>query len=100
MWIAQREGRAKNGCDATEPAVIKMLSLSQDRKLESIEDALASLNIVPLAISYELDPCDGAKAAELAGGADYTKADDEDVQSIGLESLVKKAECISSLGLH
>jgi len=84
VWIAQREGRAKNGCDATEPAVIKMLSLSQDRKLESIEDALASLNIVPLAISYELDPCDGAKAAELAGGADYTKADDEDVQSIGL----------------
>ena len=84
VWIAQREGRAKNGCDATEPAVIKMLSLSQDRKLESIEDALASLNIVPLAISYELDHCDGAKAAELAGGADYTKADDEDVQSIGL----------------
>ena len=84
VWIAQREGRAKNGCDATEPAVIKMLSLSQDRKLESIGDALASLKIVPLAISYELDPCDGAKAAELAGGADYTKADDEDVRSIGL----------------
>ncbi len=66
-WIAQREGRAKDGIDATEPAVIKMLSLSQDKKTESLSDALNALKIVPVAIAYELDPCDGAKAAELAG---------------------------------
>ena len=84
VWIAQREGRAKDGCDATEPAVIKMLSLSRDRNTETVGDALARLCIVPVAISYELDPCDAMKAAELAAGSGYTKADDEDVRSIGV----------------
>jgi len=84
VWLAQREGRAKDGVDATEPAVIKMLSLGQERKTESLSDALNALKIVPVAISYELDPCDGVKAAELAGGLSYQKADDEDVRSIGL----------------
>ena len=84
VWIAQREGRAKDGTDATEPAVIKMLSLSWDRPHESQAEALFALKIVPVAISYELDPCDGVKAAELAAGASYTKAADEDVHSIGL----------------
>ncbi len=83
-WIAQREGRAKDGRDATEAAVIKMLSLSRDRKTETNGDALAALRIVPMAIAYELDPCDGRKAAELAAGSDYQKAEFEDVASIGL----------------
>ena len=47
IWIAQREGRAKDGCDVTEPAVIKMLTLSRDQN-ESRESVLKSLNIVPL----------------------------------------------------
>ena len=63
IWIAQREGRAKDGIDTTEPAVIKMLSLARDRKTESIADVLPTLRIVPVAIAYELDPCDAAKAA-------------------------------------
>ncbi len=83
LWIAQREGRAKDGIDATEPAVIKMLSLSRDRKTESIADVLCQLNIVPVAIAYELDPCDAMKAAELAAGPGYEKGPDEDVRSIG-----------------
>ncbi|WP_040482282.1 1-acyl-sn-glycerol-3-phosphate acyltransferase [Luminiphilus syltensis] len=83
VWIAQREGRAKDGIDATEPAVIKMLTLARDRKLESADAVLQSLNIVPIAIAYELDPCDRQKAAELAAGGSYRKSDDEDVQSIG-----------------
>lgn len=83
VWIAQREGRAKDGIDATEPAVIKMLGLSRDRKTESVADVLGSLHIVPVAIAYEIDPCDGMKAAELAAGPGYTKSDDEDVRSIG-----------------
>ena len=82
IWIAQREGRAKTGIDATEPAVIKMLALSRD-KGEDIGHVLRSLRIVPLSISYELDPCDAMKAAELAAGPGYTKADDEDMASIG-----------------
>lgn len=84
VWIAQREGRAKDGVDATEPAVIKMLALSRDRKTESVAEVLSSLNIVPVAIAYELDPCDAAKAAELAQGPNYTKSEGEDVRSIGM----------------
>lgn len=86
VWIAQREGRAKNGVDRTEPAVIKMLSLCRDKQKETFGDLVASLHIVPVAISYELDPCDGLKAHELscrASTGSYAKADREDVASIG-----------------
>lgn len=82
VWIAQREGRAKDGIDSTEPAVVKMLTLARDRATEEIGDVLPRFNIVPLAISYEIDPCDGAKAAELLAGAEYVKSDREDVRSI------------------
>ena len=82
IWIAQREGRAKDGCDSTEAAVVKMLALSRDKSAETLSDVLNGLRIVPLAISYELDPCDALKAAELAAGAGYIKAANEDVQSI------------------
>ncbi len=85
IWIAQREGRAKDGLDRTEPAIIKMLAMSQDRKTEAFGDFIASLNIVPVSISYELDPCDGLKAAELAqiaSSGSYEKQEHEDVASI------------------
>jgi hypothetical protein len=86
VWIAQREGRAKDGRDRTEPAVIKMLSLSRDKNTESFGDHIAALRIVPVAISYELDPCDAMKARELSQRATtgrYEKAHQEDVASIG-----------------
>ena len=83
VWIAQREGRAKTGIDKTEPAVIKMLSLSRDKQAETLSEVLNDLNIVPVAISYEIDPCDASKAAELASGPGYQKGDNEDVLSIG-----------------
>jgi len=98
VWIAQREGRAKDGVDATEPAVIKMLTLSRDRGSESVSEVLSSLKIVPLAISYELDPCDGLKAAALALGDTYTKGDDEDVLSIGLGISGQKGRVHLSFG--
>ena len=85
IWIAQREGRAKDGIDKTEPAVIKMISLALQRKKESFADFARELNIVPVAISYELDPCDGAKARELSEKAihgSYEKSEHEDVASI------------------
>ncbi len=81
IWIAHREGRAKDGVDQTEPAVIKMLSMAR-YKHESAKDALDAMRIVPLIISYELDPCDYLKAAELAAGKSYTKKEFEDVGSI------------------
>ncbi|MGA0151025.1 MAG: 1-acyl-sn-glycerol-3-phosphate acyltransferase [Luminiphilus sp.] len=81
IWIAHREGRAKDGRDLTEPAVIKMLTLSRDRE-ESPESVLDTLKIVPLIISYELDPCDALKSAELSAGSGYVKSEFEDITSI------------------
>lgn len=85
IWIAQRQGRAKDGVDRTEGAMIKMVGMSQDKKNESFSDFVNRLHIVPVAISYELDPCDAAKANELyetATHGQYAKAEHEDVQSI------------------
>jgi hypothetical protein len=87
IWIAQREGRAKDGVDRTEPAIVKMLAMSQDRKRESFGEFIASMNIVPVSISYELDPCDARKAAELhemATTGNYEKSEHEDVASIAI----------------
>jgi hypothetical protein len=86
VWIAQREGRAKDGIDRTEPVVIKMLSMSRDKKTQEFDSHIAGLGIVPVAISYELDPCDALKANELyqlASEGAYTKGAQEDVASIG-----------------
>lgn len=85
IWIAQREGRAKDGIDRTEPAIIKMLSMSQQKKTETFSDYINALHIVPVSISYELDPCDGAKAQELyqlSTEGSYQKTEHEDVDSI------------------
>ena len=85
IWIAQREGRAKDGNDKTEPAMIKMIAMSLHRKYEDYSDFINGLNIVPVAISYELDPCDGLKANELyekKTHGHYKKAEHEDVASI------------------
>jgi hypothetical protein len=87
VWIAQREGRAKDGIDRTEPAVIKMLSLSRDKQSEEFGAHIADLRIVPVSIAYELDPCDALKANELwqrRENGRYEKTEREDVTSIGL----------------
>ena len=62
IWIAQREGRAKDSDDRTQPAILKMMAMGgEGTTLERLE----ALHIVPLAISYEYDPCDYLKAREL-----------------------------------
>jgi hypothetical protein len=84
IWIAQREGRAKDGNDKTNPAIISMLALHKD-KTASFSDYIANTHIVPVSISYEYDPCDRPKARELAIKAEdghYLKGEQEDVQSI------------------
>ncbi|HUZ18847.1 MAG TPA: 1-acyl-sn-glycerol-3-phosphate acyltransferase [Spirochaetia bacterium] len=65
VWLAQREGRAKDGNDETNPAIIKMLYLSRREQGESFAQFMKQVNIVPVVISYELDPCDRMKAWEL-----------------------------------
>ena len=62
IWIAQREGRAKDSNDRTQPSVLKMLCMAV---VKDIIGNLKSLNIVPVAISYEFDPCDYLKAQEF-----------------------------------
>ena len=84
VWIAQREGRAKDGHDRTETALLKMLTLSKQKE-QSFAEAIAGLNIVPVAISYEYDPCDVDKGRELytkEQGEEYVKEEFEDLDSI------------------
>ncbi|MGB0956975.1 MAG: 1-acyl-sn-glycerol-3-phosphate acyltransferase [Litorivicinus sp.] len=85
VWLAQKEGRAKDGIDRTDPAVLKMVSMAGRKHPDGVAAYMASLNIVPVYISYEVDPCDSAKAVELwktaiEGG--YDKADSEDLENI------------------
>ncbi len=85
IWIAQAEGRAKDGDDRTDSAILKMFHMSC--KDEPFAELVKALNIVPVSISYEFDPCDQAKARELhirATTGSYTKAPGEDDVSIAL----------------
>lgn len=65
VWLAQREGRAKDSNDRTQDSVLKMLAMGAPDELKNPADRLRELNIVPLTISYEFDPCDYLKAQEL-----------------------------------
>lgn len=85
IWIAQAEGRAKDGDDRTESAILKMFHMS--RKDEPFAEVIQSLNLTPVSISYEYDPCDHAKARELyirATTGSYSKVPGEDDVSIAL----------------
>ena len=64
IWMAQREGRAKDSNDRTQPSVLKMLTLSAETNSEVI-DQLKVLNICPVSLNYEYDPCDYLKAQEF-----------------------------------
>jgi len=86
IWIAQREGRAKDGCDKTNSAVLGMIMLNKPKAVE-LSEYVKELRIVPVAISYALDPCDAAKARELyqqRTQGSYQKEEHEDVKSIAL----------------
>ncbi|AGH80292.1 phospholipid/glycerol acyltransferase [Psychromonas sp. CNPT3] len=85
IWIAQREGRAKDGFDKTEPAIIKMFYINGKKKKIEFSDYINQLNIVPVAISYEFDACDKQKAKELYTKnkfGEYKKSASEDIDSI------------------
>lgn len=81
VWIAQRQGRAKNGLDTTEQGLLKMLDMSGTG---TFQDNYKELCIVPLSISYEYEPCDGRKARELfiSQTEKYVKGPREDLHSI------------------
>jgi hypothetical protein len=86
IWIAQREGRAKDSSDRTQDSVLKMLAMGGEG---SFADKLRDLNIVPLTISYEFDPCDYLKAQEFQQKRDNptfkkSKQDDLDNMKTGI----------------
>ncbi|MDA7549046.1 1-acyl-sn-glycerol-3-phosphate acyltransferase [Gammaproteobacteria bacterium] len=84
VWIAQKQGRAKDGVDTTDPAMLKMIHLTE-RKLQSEASYFNSLKVVSVSISYEYDPNDKLKAKELdfsQSNSEYVKEKDEDLKSI------------------
>ncbi len=86
IWIAQREGRAKDSNDRTQTSLLKMLTLYN---AANPVEALKALNIIPLALSYEFDPCDFLKAKEFQLKRDNpehkkTKADDVESMATGI----------------
>jgi hypothetical protein len=100
IWIAQREGRAKDGFDKTNSAVLSMIMLNKP-KTQDLSEYVKELRIVPVSISYELDPCDAAKARELyhqrnLGG--YQKEEHEDVKSIAMGIAGKKGNIHIAFG--
>lgn len=79
VWIAQREGRTKDGNDATNPGVLKMLGMGSDEK--ELMDYFKKIKIVPVSISYEYDPTDAMKMPQLLAEAKqeiYIKEKNED----------------------
>jgi len=79
VWIAQREGRAKNSDDRTQPSIIKMFGMSGGTDLAS---SVEELNITPVSINYEYDPCDWLKAREFQlkrDNPEYKKSQQEDI---------------------
>ena len=80
-WIAQRKGRTKDGLDKTDTAVLKMLTMF-DRK--NPVEAFLSLNILPIAVSYEWEPCDFTKIREMyiSKKQEYIKKPNEDFTSV------------------
>jgi len=80
IWIAQRNGRTKDGDDQTQNGLLKMFAMSS----KDVAGTLEALNIVPATITYEIEPCDIQKVRELymSKRARYMKEDDEDFNSI------------------
>ncbi len=82
VWIAQRNGRTKDGNDTTQTGLLKMLNMSGHG---SFEKNFNELNIIPLSISYEYEPCDALKVQETYLSSllsKYVKAPNEDINSV------------------
>lgn len=81
VWIAQRQGRTKNGIDTTEQGLLKMCDMSGT---QDFVQNFMELHVVPMSISYEYEPCDILKARELliSRTQKYVKTENEDLQSI------------------
>ncbi len=98
IWLAQRQGRTKDGIDTTEQGLLKMLDMSGEK---SFQENFMELNIVPLSISYEYEPCDIRKAREIliSRTRKYVKSHHEDMHSIVMGIRQKKGNVHLNFGL-
>ena len=98
IWLAQRQGRTKDGIDTTEQGLLKMLDMSGGK---SFQENFMELNIVPLSISYEYEPCDVRKAREImiSRRQKYVKTRNEDMHSIVMGIRQQKGNVHLNFGL-
>ena len=97
IWLAQRQGRTKNGYDITEQGLLKMLDMSGPADFQT---NFEELNIIPMSISYEYEPCDILKAREMviSRKRKYVKAEGEDFNSIMTGIMQKKGNIHLNIG--
>ncbi len=97
IWLAQRQGRTKNGYDVTEQGLLKMLDMSGTK---DFQQNFEELNIIPMSISYEYEPCDILKARELVISRKhkYVKAEGEDFNSIMVGIMSQKGNVHLNIG--
>jgi 1-acyl-sn-glycerol-3-phosphate acyltransferase len=97
VWIAQREGRTKDGFDKTQESMLKMLNMSNKK---SFSEGFKELNIVPVSISYEIEPCGLAKMKELIKKEHYgqKKTDKDDLKSMSMGMFNPKGRMRFSFG--
>lgn len=97
IWLAQRQGRTKNGYDVTEQGLLKMLDMSGKADFQT---NFEELNIIPMSISYEYEPCDILKAREnvISRKHKYVKAEGEDFNSIMVGIMQQKGNIHLNIG--
>ena len=97
IWLAQRQGRTKNGYDITEQGLLKMLDMSGT---SDFQKNFEELNIIPMSISYEYEPCDILKAREvvISRKHKYVKAEGEDFNSIVTGIMQQKGNIHLNIG--
>ena len=97
IWLAQRQGRTKNGYDITEQGLLKMLDMSGKADFQT---NFEELNIIPMSVSYEFEPCDIMKARELVISRKhkYVKAEGEDFRSIMTGIMQQKGNIHMNIG--
>ncbi len=99
VWIAQREGRAKDSNDRTQDSLLKMLTLHSEDG--TFVGSLKRLNLVPLSISYEFDPCDYLKAKEFQqkrDNPDFKKTQRDDLLNMEIGILGQKGQIVFRFG--
>lgn len=97
IWLAQRQGRTKDGYDITEQGLLKMLDMSGEK---DFQQNFEELNIIPMSISYEIEPCDILKAREIviSRTQKYVKAPGEDLNSIMVGIMQEKGNIHLHIG--